>query len=246
MWIPSWLGETYATLYRSIETRVFTFKEAATILDAKDEWLRVALSRLHKERCVLVIDRGRPRRYQLLHPENFILIASGALKNLNAIRQEIYVNLVCSSFRHLMKQIDLASFALYGSVARGTAHENSDVDILLVSDDFRGSLGSRLDRLLAVDQKLDDEHQVLSDLGLNGSLSFHPLTKKDVRSFPSILLDLTMDAVLLHDEEAFLETSLEDLKRRLCELGAKRISLGEDEWYWDLKPDYAFGEEVVI
>lgn len=246
MWIPAWLGEAYAALYRSLGTNTFTFKEASEILDRKDEWLRVALSRLHKKRCLLVVDRGKPRRYQLLHPQSFLLLASGALKNLDQIRQEIYVNIVCSSFRQVRKMVKLASFALYGSVARGTAHKNSDIDILLVSDDFEGSLGSRLDDLLVVEEKLREEYRILSRFGYDPTMSFHPLTQDEVLDSPSILLDLTVDAVLLHDREAFLEMSLDELRKRLHELDAKRISLGEDEWYWDLKPDYRFGEEVVL
>lgn len=246
MWIPAWLGEAYAKLYRSLETNTFTFKEAADILGAESRWLRVALSRLHKERCLLVVDRGRPRRYQLLEPSNFLLLASGALKDADKIRQEAYVNLVCSSLRHLRKQFDLISFALYGSVARGSARKNSDVDVLLVSEDFEGSLGSRLDALLPIEEKLRGEYRILRDIGLNTSLSFHPLTKKEVRRFPSILLDLTVDAILLYDREGFLDASLNDLRGRLHELGAKRISLGEDEWYWDLKPDFRFGEVVAL
>lgn len=38
---------------------------------------------------------------------------------------------------------------------------------------------------------------------------------------------------------------LEDLKRRLEELGAKRVWVG-DKWYWVLKPDIKFGEVVEI
>jgi len=28
--------------------------------------------------------------------------------------------------------------------------------------------------------------------------------------------------------------------------GAKRIFIDKERWYWDLKPDYKFGEAVAI
>ena len=43
--------------------------------------------------------------------------------------------------------MDLESFAVYGSVARGQASKNSDVDILLISEELDGSLASRMERL---------------------------------------------------------------------------------------------------
>ncbi|MEM2821759.1 MAG: nucleotidyltransferase domain-containing protein, partial [Thermoproteota archaeon] len=42
----------------------------------------------------------------------------------------------------------LTSLAVYGSVARGTAKENSDIDLLtFISNSFSGSIGKRIDML---------------------------------------------------------------------------------------------------
>lgn len=47
-----------------------------------------------------------------------------------------------------MRNYRLTSICLYGSVARGTARRDSDVDLLVVSDDFSGSLASRVEHVL--------------------------------------------------------------------------------------------------
>jgi len=49
------------------------------------------------------------------------------------------------------------------------------------------------------------------------------------------------DAQMLFDKDEFFLTIIERLRKRLKELGAKRIWKG-NAWYWDLKPDYKPGE----
>jgi hypothetical protein len=39
---------------------------------------------------------------------------------------------------------------------------------------------------------------------------------------------------------------LKDLRNKLGKMGARKISLGNGRWYWDLKPDYTLNEVVEI
>lgn len=72
------------------------------------------------------------------------------------------------------------------------------------------------------------------------------MRREEVLRLPTLLLDLTEDGIVLYDEESFLERTLTRLKARLSELNAKRVFIGEDSWYWDLKPDYKFGEVIEL
>ena len=54
-------------------------------------------------------------------------------------------------------------------------------------------------------------------------------------------VDLVEDARLLYDRDDFLKGFLDRLRRRLKQLGARRIRRG-NAWYWDLKPDFKPGE----
>jgi len=50
--------------------------------------------------------------------------------------------------------------------------------------------------------------------------------------------------VILYDT-VILKDEIENLKRRLESLGAKRIRTG-DTWFWILKPDLKLGEKLEL
>ncbi|MEM2087375.1 MAG: nucleotidyltransferase domain-containing protein [Thermoproteota archaeon] len=246
MWIPAWLGEVYSRLFLRFESELFTFKDALDFLKIGENRLSVAFSRLHKNRVLLVFDGGRPRRYRLIDPRSFILLASGAVRNLHMVPQERYVKVLCDAFQVLSRSLRLTSLAVYGSVARGTAKENSDIDLLIVSNGFSGSIGRRIDMLYRLEEKLENELAWLRRHGVYTSFSFYPLTEEEASRKPLLFLDMTEDAVILYDEDQFLERVLTEFKAELLRLGAKRVFIDKENWYWDLKPDYRFGEEIVI
>lgn len=245
MWIPAWLGECYSKLYTKFGKELFSFSEAETFLSLDRNKLSVAFSKLHSKRILLIFHRGRPRLYRLLNPENFIYLASGIIRDVERIGSEKYLNLILDCLRILLKTIDLESFAVYGSVARGTASNYSDVDILLVSDSFEGSLASRLDKLYHVERQLKDELRWLREHGIYTSLSFYPLRREEAMRMPPLFLDLTEEAAILYDRNSFLESILLELKRELLMRGARKVELGKGRWYWDLMPDHKFGERVA-
>ena len=57
---------------------------------------------------------------------------------------------------------------------------------------------------------------------------------------------MTDEAVILYDRNSFLETILLELKRGLLRQGAKRVMVGKERRYWDLKPDYKLGEKIEL
>jgi len=247
MWMPRWLGETYVRLYSEFGLEAFTINDAVKVLGRSEEWVNVAFSRLHKFRLVYLLERSRPRLYRVVSPEAMILVLSGKIRNLDKVKQERYLQLILDASLHLIRSYKLTSICLYGSVARGTARRDSDVDLLVVSDDFGGSLASRVERVLEdVEKKVSCEVERLRKYGVDTGLSICPLRREEVLRFPPILLDLTEDGIILYDEGSFLERALTRLKARLSELNAKRVFIGEDSWYWDLKPDYKFGEVVEL
>lgn len=246
MWISKWLGECYSKLYLEFGLELFTFSEARKLLLLSENKLSVAFSKLHSKRILHIFDRGKPRLYRLLDPENFLFLASGVVKNVDKIGSERYLKLVLDCLRILLKTVDLESFAVYGSVARGSATKYSDVDILLVSDSLEGSLGSRMERLYHVEEMLEEELKWLRKHGIYTSLSFYPLRRSEACKLPLLFLDLTEEAAILYDKNGFLEATLLELKGKLLRQGAKRVIVNREQWYWDLKPGYKFGEKIEI
>jgi len=53
------------------------------------------------------------------------------------------------------------------------------------------------------------------------------------------------DAKVLFDKDGFFGGVLDRLKKKLKELGAKRI-WGGNVWCWDLKPDYNPGDVIEL
>ena len=246
MWVPRWLGEIYAKLYVRFGTGLFTFQDARHALSMDKSKLAVALSRLHSNRILLVFRSRRPKLYRLLDPTNFLFLASGAIANVDRIPQERYVKLLCDASRWIMRLIRPSSLAVYGSVARGSAEECSDLDLLVVSNAFTGSLCSRIDKLYEVERRVGVELAWLREHGVFTRLSLYPLREEEAERKPLLLLDLTEEAVILYDRNRFLETVLTGLRAKLLGMGARKVVMAEGKWYWDLKPDYRFGDVIEI
>lgn len=51
---------------------------------------------------------------------------------------------------------------------------------------------------------------------------------------------------LLHDRAGFFAAVLERLRRRLAELGSRRLVDEDGHEYWDLKPDWKPGDVVEL
>lgn len=133
---------------------------------------------------------------------------------------------------------NLCSVVLFGSRARGTARPDSDVDILLV---FRDLPKSNLRRHAQVDAAIHS-----SRAASRGPLiSVIPLTADELRDHPRVLLDMVEDSRVLADDGTF-ERERTSLRRRMEELGSKRVFLDDGTWYWVLRPGLKLGETVTL
>lgn len=139
----------------------------------------------------------------------------------------------------------LVTVAVYGSVGRGTMRPDSDVDLLIIARDLPEGRRARRREFYPVDEAMEG---VLGDLGGRGvCTSLMPVfkTPEEAEYGSPLFFDMVEDARLLYDRDGFFAQRLDRLRRRLAELGARRIWRG-DIWYWDLKPDYKPGEVIEL
>jgi predicted nucleotidyltransferase len=139
----------------------------------------------------------------------------------------------------------LVSVVLFGSVARGDASPDSDIDLLIVARDLpRGHFARK--RLLA---RADSAFEpLLADAragGVSARLARIVRTPEEARRRIPLYLDLTEDAVLLHDPHGFFRGVIDEMRDSLRRLGSRRVRSG-DSWYWDLKPDFKPGEKFEL
>lgn len=140
---------------------------------------------------------------------------------------------------------DLLAVAVFGSVARGEPGPDSDLDLYLVTRSrVSVLLDPRLDHVRRV--RHTPESRALQARGFRPDPMpvFH--TVEELAAHPWILLDLAHHGVVLHDPDGVLRAELAAVRRRLAELGARRVERRDGSWYWDLKPDWRPGETIEL
>lgn len=139
---------------------------------------------------------------------------------------------------------DLVAVALFGSVARGQARPHSDLDLYVVTR--AASLADPRLRETSRHIEASDEYVALARAGYRPTPSPVTHTVDDLARHPWILLDITHHGIVLYDPELVLERELDAVRRRMAELGSRRVELPDGSWYWDLKPDWRPGDVVRL
>ena len=159
---------------------------------------------------------------------------------------------ILERFLELLKETfgdSLVSLVLYGSVARGDAKADSDIDLLLILRDPPNNYHRRLDQVLGVQSDLGREEvykRMRERLEIEPFLSHIILSKEEADENRYMYLDIVEDAKILYDRDNFFAQRLKVIKERLRELHSKRVWLEDGTWYWDLKPDLKPGEVFTL
>ncbi len=172
--------------------------------------------------------------------------------NADLEKLDYRVKHILSRYTRILKECfkeKLLSAAVFGSVARGTANfPQSDIDVLIVLEGAEKlSFGERFKSLTDVEEKLSITEEYLqfkNTFGSSPNIQEIILAPVELKAHPPVILDLATDVIILHDT-GILKREIDKLKKRLKELGAKRVEQ-KDSWFWILKPDLKLGETVEL
>ncbi len=141
---------------------------------------------------------------------------------------------------------ELVSLVLYGSYARREARPDSDVDVIVVVKDRlrdRFKVHSMIDR---VEELLRPLMMKFKRKGYAPVLSPYILTEGQAKVFRPLYIDVVFDAKILYDRNDFMKNILEKVRKRLEELGARRVRIGK-KWVVVLKPEkYRIGDKILL
>lgn len=156
---------------------------------------------------------------------------------------QIVQSLIDRFVQRLRKEFgdNLVSVVLYGSVARGDYRPDSDIDLLLVFEKLPAGHSERWKLISELEREVEESIPQRWEDGQHHGFTTILKTRDEARHTSRYYVDLTTDAVILHDKDGFFEGVLDRLRARMEMLGSKKVYVG-DKWYWDLKPDLRYGE----
>lgn len=149
---------------------------------------------------------------------------------------------------NLMKQYlgnDLLSIALFGSVARGEGTNNSDIDVLIVHKRENFKVSSLMTKII-ISLRETEEYKSLESKGFRPDIFYILLDEEEFNGNPWVLLDIQDHGIILYDPFKVLKNRFVYIRKRLKELGSKKVILPDGKWYWDLKPDWKPGEIIKL
>ncbi|MCS6784416.1 MAG: nucleotidyltransferase domain-containing protein [Candidatus Caldarchaeum sp.] len=226
-WVPSWLGWQYGLLLSRFWTGVFTSSDAAAVGVQSP---RVVLSRLVKLGWVERVGRGE---YRVVHP---LAVLTDVMYGWRSrVVQKAYLPLLEFVLARLWEGFGekLKAVVLFGSVARGKAVENSDLDLLVVADGMPQRYGDRVRLVLNMVEGWETVKNTVSrEFGIHPTPDMILLNAEEVDVSQPFYLDLVHEAIMMYDKDRFMAGKLEMLRSRLIAEGVQRIQLMDGKWYW--------------
>src|SRR5438132_3446238 len=239
------LYKAYGTLYDKFSTDLFTFEDFRKTTGLGLASSLKCGSLLSARGYMVVFSRsGRTRKYRLLSPEQ-ALFAHLHMKNLGAVRQQRYVHLLVGVCMQLHKSsLGLLGVWLFGSVARGDARPNSDLDLLVAASGLKGSR-SRMADVAMSPVNVGSEKTFFFRNGFVTDVSFYPMAEEELGRFYPIMLDVMDHGVIIYERREVLSRVARSMKEWLAAMRVRKVPL-ERGWMWLLPPDLRVGERVGV
>lgn len=194
-----------------------------------------------------LLERVARGRYRAVHPTILSLSWAG-FKGLSRVKQRDYIPMISLAISRFIECLGgkLRAIVLYGSIARGKALPESDIDLLIVAEGLPQSYSERVKWLRNILRGLEEFRiELWKKKGLYPLIDVIALTPEEAEVNNPVYLDMVEEALILFDR-GFIRKKLEALRDRLRALGARRVEAPSGGWYWELKSDIRPGEVVEL
>jgi predicted nucleotidyltransferase len=239
MWPSRSLGSLYSRIYCKHENSVFTLSEVIGLVGSRAK-AKLYIHRLRSMGWVFPFPPMGRGAYRLQRPEVCVLTHCSKIRGLIGLKHPEYALLLGNYATEIIKSIPyIRSLVVFGSIARGKARRNSDIDLLAIIDGEE-NLRSAFNLMIRIENEgqTEDELKYLATYGMDTHISILPMSSNRLATHPFILLDIVADGITIYDDRTF-RLEAKRMKSRLKELGAVRVFLDKEDWYWDLNPSYS-------
>ncbi|MFQ5710577.1 MAG: nucleotidyltransferase domain-containing protein [Candidatus Geothermarchaeales archaeon] len=177
---------------------------------------------------------------EALEKLSLILMDKPPVKNVEKIPHAAYAPVIKRYCELLHQRYGgrLMGVLLFGSIARGDWEYNSDIDLLIVVDEWDDQPAwIRVRELQRVRRRLREtrEYKTALEAGFTPIIQHYPLSLEEAKEFHRVYVDACIDGVILYDKNGFLEDIITSLRNTLAEMGARRIVIPGRGYYWVLK-----------
>lgn len=166
------------------------------------------------------------------------------VKKIDYLVYKKFMRIFIKNLQEGMKD-NLLSVTLYGSVARGNARPESDIDLLILYR--KGEID--VDNVYvnsALQSDESQEYRRLYNKGIYGEISPLFMTLAEIKSNPLILLDIMEEGIILFEQGKCFTDLLEKMRVETKKLGSRKVNLPDGSWYWELKPSWRPGELIEV
>jgi len=153
-----------------------------------------------------------------------------------------YCEILCEYFKER-----IVGVLLFGSIARGDWNRASDIDLLVIVQDWNKPVWERGRELLILRNQLrqTEEYRKAIAEGYTPIIQHYPLDLAEAQQFHRVYIDASIDGLILFEKDQFLTSLLKNVRNKLMEKGARRVVNPNGVFYWILK-DVKAGEVFEI